>query len=252
MLKVIIVEDEPIILKGLLYRIDWLKTNCIVIGTAESGIEGCQLILEKKPDIVITDIRMPFKDGLEMLQETKDVCQYEAIILSGYGEFQYAQQAIRLGVHNYLLKPVDLKDFEATLHELAMSVQEKRSSSQSNSHRHVLDLKVEWTEGSSYAADAIRYIEKHYDQKISLAMASKVIGLSTVSVNTKLKERTGYSFNELLTRYRLTKAIQKLQHENSLVYEVAEQTGFSDYKYFSAVFKKYIGTSPKQFLKKGM
>lgn len=83
-------------------------------------------------------------------------------------------------------------------------------------------------------------------------MASKVIGLSTVSVNTKLKERTGYSFNELLTRYRLTKAIQKLQHENSLVYEVAEQTGFSDYKYFSAVFKKYIGTSPKQFLKKGM
>lgn len=251
MLKVVIVEDEPILLKGLLYRVDWFKNDCVVVGTAESGEEGCQLIRDTQPHIVITDIRMPFKDGVEMLQETKSSYHYEAIILSGYSEFAYAQQAIRLGVHNYMLKPVDLGELEQSIRELVTRIHEKHQMNQSQTALHVLHLKTEWEQPATYTAAAISYIKEHYHQKVTLAMVSESIGLSTVSINAKIKQVTGYSFNELLTRYRLLKAVEKLQNETSLIYEVAEQTGFSDYKYFSQVFKKYVGQSPKQFMQEG-
>lgn len=252
MIKVVLVEDEPMILKGLLYRMDWLSCGCVVVGTAENGEEGCQIIAETQPDIVITDIRMPFKDGLQMLKETKPIQQYEAIILSGYGEFTYAQQAIGLGVRDYLLKPIDLKELGESLKQLTKDVQEKKHHEQSKVMNDLLQFTLDSEAESTYAADAVRYIKGYYDQKITLAMLSEEIGLSTVSINTKLKETTGYSFNEFLTRYRITKALDKLQNEKMLVYEVAETTGFSDYKYFSHVFKKYIGMSPKQFLRESM
>lgn len=252
MLKVVLVEDEPMILKGLLYRMDWLSSGCVVAGTAEDGEEGCQLIKEITPDIVITDIRMPFKDGLEMLRETKSMYQYEAIILSGYGEFAYAQQAISLGVRDYLLKPIDLDELAASLKQLTKDIQDKKVKKQSMIIEELLSFNMDVEGTSTYAAEAVRFIKGSYDQKITLSMLSEEIGLSTVSINTKLKELTGYSFNEFLTRYRITKALDKLQHEHMLVYEVAETTGFKDYKYFSQVFKKYVGMSPKQFLRESM
>ncbi|MFP7285616.1 response regulator [Shouchella clausii] len=249
MLKVAIMEDEPILLKGLLYRVDWLSNDCTVVGAAEDGAEGLNLIKQTKPDIIITDIRMPFKDGLAMLKEAKADHSFEAIILSGFGEFDYAKQAITIGVHDYLLKPVDMHELEATLQKLVQKLQAQKSNDhltkQTKVYSHLLDLGR--GSHSTYVAEIMDFIKKHYHEKVTLKAASNEIGLSTVSLNDKLKEKTGYSFNELVTRYRLTKAISLLQDEKLLIYEVAEKTGFSDYKYFSQVFKKYTGMSPKQF-----
>ncbi|WP_054711841.1 response regulator [Bacillus sp. JCM 19041] len=252
MLKVVIVEDEPILLKGLLYRIDWLKTGCTVIGSAEDGNEGLRLISELRPDLVITDIRMPFKDGLEMLKEAKCHYQFEAIILSGFGEFAYAQQAIHIGVHDYLLKPVDLNELEATLRKVVTILNEKKSAASWSEHTKVyadiLDIDLE--SASGYVGDTMRIIKARYGEKLTMREVSDELCISSVTLNAKLKQNTGYGFNELLTRYRITKALGLLQDEKMLVYEIAEQTGFSDYKYFSHVFKKHTGMSPKQFLKK--
>lgn len=251
MLKVVLVEDEPIILKGLQYRIDWLANGCTVVGSAENGEEGLRTIKETKPDIVITDIRMPYKDGLSMLQEAKQTHTFEAIILSGFGEFNYAKQAITIGVHDYLLKPVDLNDLEKTIKKLVEKLVRKRNDNQITQqvkvYSDILNVQVEIH--SSYVGQTMEFIQQSYCEKLTLKDASEELGLSTVSLNMKLKEKTGYSFNELLTRYRITKALDYLQDEKMLVYEVAEKTGFSDYKYFSHVFKKYTGMSPKQFLK---
>ena len=110
MYKVIIVEDENIIRKGLVYSVPWTDLNCTVVGEASNGVEGVELISEKNPEIVILDINMPVMDGLEMLEKTYEHYNYSAIILSGYSDFEYAQRAIHYGVKGYLLKPLQMDE----------------------------------------------------------------------------------------------------------------------------------------------
>ena len=115
MYKVLLAEDEDIIRKGLMFTADWGAWNCLVAGEASDGEEGVEKIRQIKPDIVVADIRMPVKSGLKMLEETIGEYGYEAIILSGYSDFEYARQALRLGVTEYLLKPVDFQQLSAAL-----------------------------------------------------------------------------------------------------------------------------------------
>jgi two-component system, response regulator YesN len=108
MKKVLIVDDEPVIREGLPYIIDWQEYGFEIVGAAQNGKEGIKLINEYQPDLVITDIRMPEMDGLEMIQTAQKRGEtFYSIILSGYSEFTYAQKAIRLGTVSYLLKPID-------------------------------------------------------------------------------------------------------------------------------------------------
>lgn len=99
----------------------------MVVGEAATGQEGLTQIKALRPDIVITDIRMPDMDGLEMLREGRGVCPFHAIIISGYGEFDYAQQAIRLGVAEYLLKPVDVNELKNCLRRIAAGARTDRA-----------------------------------------------------------------------------------------------------------------------------
>ena len=113
MLKVLIVEDEDIIRKGLAYTIDWVSMGYTVVGEAANGEEGLEKIKELIPDVVIADIRMPKLDGITMIREASKYIKFESIILTSYAEFEYAQQAIGLKVFDYMLKPID----EAALQE---------------------------------------------------------------------------------------------------------------------------------------
>lgn len=108
MLKMIIVDDERVSREGLLEFIDWSKYDIEVVGTATNGLEGWNLFSAKAPDIVLTDIKMPLMTGVEMAEKIRAVCrETKIILLSAYGEFSYAQKALKAGVDDYLLKPVD-------------------------------------------------------------------------------------------------------------------------------------------------
>lgn len=115
MYRVLLVEDEEIIRKGIRYSVPWEECGCSVVGEAENGAVGEEKIAELQPDIVITDITMPVKNGLEMIADTREKFNYIAIILTGYSEFEYAQQAIRNGVSDYLLKPLDMDEMRTAL-----------------------------------------------------------------------------------------------------------------------------------------
>ena len=107
-LKVIIVEDNPLTVRSLVETIDWSALGCYIAGTAYDGESGRKLILSEKPDILLTDIRMPQSNGLEMLEAVRDeVSECKVIVITGYEEFQYAVKAVKLSVFDYLLKPVD-------------------------------------------------------------------------------------------------------------------------------------------------
>ncbi|MBL1125066.1 response regulator transcription factor [Streptococcus suis] len=117
---IVIVDDEPIIREGIQYLIDWEEYGYKVVATAENGKRGLIAIEQHRPDLILTDIRMPEMTGLEMIQEAKKINAYSfhAIILSGFSEFEYAQKAIALGFTNYLLKPVDEEELISILKEL--------------------------------------------------------------------------------------------------------------------------------------
>lgn len=116
MFKVLIVDDEPVIRKGIKNVIDWESMGCAICGEASDGIEGMDMIKELRPDIVITDIKMPGVDGLEMIRETKEIIpDGKIIILTGFRDFEYLQEAIKLGAFDYLLKPSKIPDITSII-----------------------------------------------------------------------------------------------------------------------------------------
>lgn len=128
MYKVLLVEDEDIIRNGLKYTFDWVKSDCTIIGEASNGVEGKGKIAELEPDIVILDVNMPIMNGIEMLSECSDKKYiFSSIIISGYDEFKYAQSAIKYGVSEYLLKPVDHEELFQALEKAKISIKEKKN-----------------------------------------------------------------------------------------------------------------------------
>lgn len=105
--KVLIIDDEYLIIQGLKILIDWESCGCEIVGGALDGRQGLKMIEELQPDIVITDIRMPNISGIEMIRSALLVCGCKFIVLSGYSDFNYARQCMSLGVQEYLVKPVE-------------------------------------------------------------------------------------------------------------------------------------------------
>lgn len=128
MLKVLLVDDEVYVRKGLRELIPEEKLGLVIAGEAGNGKEALEMIGELKPDLVITDIRMPILDGLGLIRSVNECTGQnpDFIIISGYHDFEYAQQALRYGVHDYILKPVDEEEMIATLRKLCKKKDENR------------------------------------------------------------------------------------------------------------------------------
>ncbi|WP_438448438.1 response regulator transcription factor [Gorillibacterium sp. sgz5001074] len=161
MYKVLLVDDEVFVRKGLQKLIRWEQFKCTLVGEAKNGGEALEMIHRLEPDLVITDIMMPVLDGLELIRSVKEESRVdpEFIIISGYNDFKYAQQAIRYGVKDYILKPIDVKELGATLERLAQTIAKKRLSALTKtdySISSILDLMLHEEMGEK---DAERYAE---------------------------------------------------------------------------------------------
>lgn len=254
--RVLIVEDEDIMRKGLMFMPQWQEVDCIVVGEAVNGQDGLEKIRKLRPDIVIVDINMPVMDGLEMLEKSIREYGYDAIIVSGYGEFEYARKGISLGVTEYLLKPVNY----ANLYEAIRKIQVKRNTDtniqdairQIDAEKKKLGILnfVKARTGNHYVDSMLQAIHDRYATRLALSDISEECGMSCTYLNVKFKNETGYTFNDYLNRYRIQKAVDLIRENRYKIYEVADMVGFSDYKYFIKVFKKYIGCSPARFINK--
>lgn len=124
-MRIVVVEDEIRIREGICNLLEKMFPQHLVVGSAVNGQEGLDLILEQKPDLIITDVKMPVMDGLTMLSILHDKkIKYKAIVLSAYAEFTYAQQAIRWGVSEYLIKPMVVNDFVKSIKNMEMQLEE--------------------------------------------------------------------------------------------------------------------------------
>ncbi|SDB47528.1 MULTISPECIES: response regulator [unclassified Butyrivibrio] len=253
MYRVLIVEDEDIIRKGIAYTMDWTGMGCTIAGEAANGKEGLEKIEELSPDIVLADIMMPVMDGIEMIRKGQEISDFKAIIMTSYADFEYAKQAIDLGVSAYLMKPVDEEELRKNVAKVTSEIEKDKQIKQlSERKKSGDDLDVAFIKSdkdNDYIQQIIERTRERYSEKISLDMFSEELGVSSSYLSRKFKEATGQTYLDFLNRYRVSQAVKLLETGTYKVYEVSELTGFSDYKYFSTVFKKYAGSSPSDFVK---
>ena len=255
MRKVLIVEDEEIIRRGLVDTIDWSGMGCVVVGEAADGRAGLEMIRSLHPDIVMTDIRMPRMDGIEMARAARAEGILGArVFFTSYSDFTYAREAIRLDAADYLLKPVDERELAKLMEKLTAGVQGDDAPG--------VPLPValpvaplpwqDWLadEGMNpYVRQTMQRIRQSFAERLSIERLADEFGVSASYLSRKFKEAAHQTFGEALTRQRLYMAARQLATGIYRVYEVAEQNGFGDYKNFCTVFKKYAGESPTDFMK---
>lgn len=242
MLKILVVEDEEIIRKGIALAVDWAALDCRVVGEAANGLEGLEQGKALQPDVIITDLKMPKMDGLEMVEALRKAgCPAHVIILTAYDSFAYAQQAIRLGAVDFLLKPFHDGDLEEAVLRLQSRFPEKK-------HGDTLLPPVNRNVQSRYIREAMDYMEQNYaDSNLSVGQIAARLGLSEGHLSHLFKKEAGCTVGNYLTRCRIQQAMALLKGGNHKVYEVAELCGYRDLPYFSGTFKKLVGMSPSEY-----
>lgn len=260
MIRVLIVEDEEIIRKGLINTIDWLERGYSIVGEGINGVDGFEKIKELRPELVITDIKMPNLNGLDMIKKCQsENIYFESILLTSYGEFQYAKEGINIGVVEYLLKPLDEELLYKALEKVRKKIENRKNLEvlekvgKTKEKIEIFNINIYFERAQTrnkYVYKALQKIQSKYNEKISIIEIADELGVSSGYLSRKFKEELGETFLEILNKYRIQKAIKLLVKEELKMYEISEKVGFSDYKHFCTVFKKYLSMAPGEFIKK--
>lgn len=247
MYRVILIDDEPWALYALEHGIGWKEKGYSVVATAENGEDGLKLIEEWKPDVVFTDVRMDDMSGLELLREARERgIGAEFVIVSAYGEFSYAQEAIRYHSFDYIVKPVETAEGNRLLERLAAHLERKRYMAEQ------VRLVVPAGERKGYEVlnqnfmELLHYVEGHFREELTLERLSERYFLNASYVCVLFKRATGETFLGYLNTLRMREAHRLLLTTDDSLAKVAETAGYRDYYYFSRAFKKRFGISPRQ------
>lgn len=253
MYKVMIIDDEPIIVEGLQKIVPWEKWNCNVDAVAYNGVEGLELINGVKPDIIISDISMPQMDGLSMIASVKSQFPgLEIIILTGYRNFDYARQAINLGVTRFLLKPSKMDEIEEALSFITnhLNLKNNQITNLPNDEKDEQEQGEHIDEnpaGKFIVKNAVRYIEEHYQEKLKLSDVADQVYVSQWHLSKLLNRHMEQNFSEILNNVRIEKARVLLKDPALRIGDIADQVGFLDIAHFSRVFKKQVGKSANDY-----
>lgn len=237
-LSVLLVDDEIMIREGFKRLFDWGAHDCEVIGEAADGMEAMTQIDVLLPDIVIMDINIPIINGLKVIQLSRIKHPHTAfVIVSGYDDFSYCREALRLQITDYILKPVNYEEFGSCIDNLKISLFERRVSN------------VEETEKQDERtiAGITRYLQEHLSEEISLSILSEEFHLNSQYISQLFKSEIGVGFLSYLTNIRMERAKKLLLSTSLSIAEVAEQSGYGDYRVFTKAFKKTEGITPSQF-----
>ncbi len=239
MIHVLMVDDEPLVRRGIVAGVDWAALGCEVVGEAQSGEEGIELARRLKPELIITDIRMPKMDGITMMNLLREEgCAAHCIVLTAHSDFEYARGALLFGADDYLLKP--FRDQELT-HAVARVCRRMQSVSAAPAP------KEKEPEATGYVRQAMDYIAAHYaDADISIAVIAEHLRVSEGHLSHVFKKQTGMTVTNYLTKTRIDAAMRMLSRDHVKVYEAAAAVGYKDVTYFSATFKKLTGLSPSE------
>lgn len=241
MYKVVLVDDESLIVEGLCRVVDWEAHRYQVAAAAGDARSGAGAIREHRPDILFTDIKMPGEDGLTMLAGLKgEFPRMQIAVLTGYRDFEYAQRAIRLGVSRFLLKPSKMDEIEEALDYMTGVLDRLPPEAPAEEEQ-------EDTANSFIVRQARAYIAQHCAEKISLQEVADHCFVSQWHLSKLLNRHLGQAFYDLLNAERIRRAKELLEDPSLCISEIGEQVGYADTAHFSRVFKKLEGVSAKEW-----
>ena len=235
-LQVVLVDDEIMIREGFKRLFDWASHDCEVVGEAADGMEALAQIDHLQPDIVIMDINIPIINGLKVIQTSRMKYPDMAfIIVSGYDDFSYCREALRMRITDYILKPVNYEEFGSCIDRLKIALYEKRKTEEQ-------DAQEERT-----ITGIIRYLQEHLDKEISLNILADEFHLSSQYISQLFKSEIGVNFLAYLTSIRMERAKKLLLATSLSIGEISEKCGYADYRVFTKAFKKEEGSTPSQY-----
>ena len=240
MYRVVLVDDEAIILEGLCQVVKWADYGCQVVGTARDAASGRQLVQQTHPHILFTDIRMPGEDGLTMLAGLRsEFPDLQVVVLTGYRDFAHAQEAIRLGVTRFLLKPSKMDEINEALQTAVQRLDKLAPAEEGEEPGHSV--------GSFLVNQTIRFMEEHYAEKLTLQTVADYCYVSQWHLSKLLNRYTEKSFYDLLNTIRIQRAKELLSDPSLKIGQIGEMVGYSDTAHFARTFKKLEGMSANEY-----
>ena len=238
-----VVEDESLIRRNLIKKIESLSLPLVLAGEASNGLDARLLLDKCPPDLVITDICMPQYDGIELARHIhKNHHHIKTIILSGHDDFSYAQSAIHYGVKDYLLKPVTLEALSKSLHKVLIALDSETEGLKN------LCIDTGKLDQKSICELLEDYLGQNYRGDVSLSELSERFGFTPEYLGKILKKYTGETPSKYLIRLRMTEAKRLLLLNPELeIQKVGELVGYKDSFYFSRAFKTFAGVGPSEF-----
>jgi YesN/AraC family two-component response regulator len=278
MYKVALVDDEPWNLKGLEQLADWNRLGFEIVYAGTKSTKAAEYLNSVSFHVLIADIRMPKLSGIELIRRIRArergiVC----IVISGYAEFQYAQEALQEGVFDYCLKPVKQQTLAGLLERVKAKLdgeQEERSSyfddqieaglaGQADMNREAprnapeaqaeLPAVAAAPAGGAQRTDnaqmnkLIAYIDAHYTDEIILRDLARMFYLNANYCCALFKKHLGATFSEYVNSLRIEKSKSMLLETDGKISYIAQAVGYNDYFYFNRVFKKLTGATPAKF-----
>ena len=237
-LRVLLVDDEIMIREGFKRLFDWEGHGCQVVGEAADGMEALTKIDTLAPDIAIMDINIPIMNGLKVIQLSRIKHPDTAfVIVSGYDDFAYCREALRLQITDYILKPVNYEEFGTCIDNLKISLFQQRVSAAPEPEK----------QEERTIAGITRYLQEHLAEEMSLSVLADEFHLNPQYISQLFRNEIGVNFLAYLTNIRIEKAKKLLLSTPLSVAEVAERAGYGDYRVFTKVFKKSEGATPSQY-----
>lgn len=235
-IRVLLVDDEIMIREGFKRLFPWEEHDCEVVGEAADGMEAVSQIDKLQPDLVIMDINIPIMNGLKVIQVSRmKYPEMAFVIVSGYDDFSYCREALRMHITDYILKPVNYEEFGNTIDAIKISM----------FTRKVTERKEVAEERPIQAIT--RYLQEHLSEEISLSVLSDEFHLNAQYISQLFKSEIGVGFLTYFTGIRMEKAKKLLLTTSLSVADIAEKTGYGDYRVFTKVFKKNEGITPSQY-----
>lgn len=233
MKTVVVVEDEYRTRNGIRNLIPKLNENFKVVGEAEDGKEGIEIINSLQPDIVFSDIKMPKIDGLRMIEDVIALNLHPIfVVITGFADFEFARTSLRLCVSDFLLKPVSTKEMKNLLDKL----DKKETKKEDDNNKF-----------SPFVRDMLIAIEKNYGCHLNLTRFAEKYNLSVEYISSVFTKETGENFSVTLKKKRVEKAKELIKSTDCKIYEVAIKVGYPDSKYFAKIFKESTGTNASKF-----
>lgn len=247
-MKILVAENEQRAREGICKLIESISGDFLVVAKASNGETALELVEQLVPDVVFTDIKMPYMDGIELIKEVRArKIDTEFVVLSAYADFQMAQQCISLDVTEYLLKPLTKSELETVLARLSARIKGQRvylskGDEENNS------LRSKYPDAHPMVLKSLDIIEKRYNSKITQTDLAEKLGISPQYFSYIFSKHVGEGFATFLKKYRICRAMEFLERGETDKNEVAYKVGFSDVKYFYKVFKEVSGKNFSEYL----